>query len=836
MSKLLIVESPSKIPTIQKCLGNDYIIMASCGHILDIEKNWKPTINDYEPKYIQTKKDVINKIKKASKNISKENIYLALDKDREGEMIAWSLQKELKIKNAKRIVFNSITKKEILNALKNPTVVNMDIFYAQQTRRLIDRAVGYTISPILMNNIENAISGGRVQSVIVKILVDKENEIEEYYKSKQSTFYYIQSNIKLNDFEIIFKLINKIDENEKSSDTSSLMKDKKLIFDKNDEKKVLKIIKKMAKSKFSLYDLTSRDKYQKPPDPFITSTLQQTASTYLNMRAKETMRIAQKLYEGGHITYMRTDSTLISEEGMENIKKEVIDKFGEMYYEKRICETKNENAQEAHECIRPTKISVNNLNLSNDENRLYHLIWKRTMQSQMKSAKYQYIKIEIEMLEQEKLKDYLLLGYIENLIFDGYLVLENKKPNKEIDLKKLNEKIIWTKIYATEDIKNQPSRYSEAQLIKKLEKLSIVRPSTSVSSLMTIFERNYAETKNIQGTIMNTNIFTIQSTDIETIETTMKGLTIGKENNKYVPTILGTKVTEFLNENFELFMDYKFTCKMEKNLDKISEGKKNKEEVLMIFLNYLKEKDEIFKIERKSFNKNIIGTIDDNEVNLIKGKNGHYISVNNKTLSVEELFKKQEPSNEKIIEYVKKNIPKSIGLINDKEVIMLKNQNGEYYVKLDDITLNIDKIIKENKNIKNEEIIEYIKKNKPLNIGKINDKQIYVKINIKGNKYAIVNDLYVDLTEFNENDDEKEILSYVKNFIKKNISLEWKIKKKNYKLKNGKFGYYLEEYENNNKIKNINISKILNEIKNKHNCSDIEAVKKMKKKDIEKIV
>lgn len=787
MSKLVIVESPSKIPTIKKCLGNDYIIMASCGHIIDLEHNWKPTVDDYEPKYSPTKEDVIKKLKKSCKNISKDNIYLATDKDREGEMIAWSLAKELKVKNAKRIIFTSITKKEIVNAINSPSIINMNVVYSQQTRRLIDRSTGFTVSPILLNNIDNAKSAGRVQSVVVKIIVDKENEINDYYNSKKSTFYYINSNIKINEFEIIFKLIMKNDETSDKSDDLNKSSDRKLIFDKSDEQKVLKIIKRMAKSKFNLLDISSKEKLQNPLEPFTTSTLQQVATSQLNINSKLVMSIAQKLYEGGHITYMRTDSISISEEGLEKIKSEIIKKFGENYYRKKIYEQKNDNTQEAHECIRPTKMEIDNLNLSDLENKLYKLIWKRTIQSQMKPAKFQSIKIVIEMLEQVKLNDYKLVGCIENLIFNGYLILDNKNNNKEIDLDTFKGKINWIKIYATEDIKNQPPRYNEASLVKKLDpkNLNIGRPSTYASLMTTIVDRKYVEIKEISGSVINTNIFTINKNDIKTVETIIKGISIGKEKNKFVPTELGLKSTEFLNKNFELFMDYKFTSKMEKNLDKIADGKKDKKDVLVDFLKYLQEKENTFKINKKEFKKeeNIIGKIDNYDVNLLKGKHGHYISINEKTMSVEELFKDDKtPKNKHILKYVKKNIPQDIGVINGNN--------------------------------------------------------IEVKISKKQRKYTYINDTYIDLNDLYEKEDitNKEILKYVKDFLNKNISLEWKIQKNTYKLKNGIYGYYLEEYKNKQKSRNISIFNLINKLKDANNCDDIDAVKKITNKDIQEII
>jgi len=484
---------------------------------------------------------------------------------------------------------------------------------------------------------------------------------------------------------------------------------------------------------------------------------------------------------------MRKDSISISDEGLEKIKSEIIKKFGENYYRKTVYEKKNDNTQEAHECIRPTKMEVYNLNLSDLENKLYILIWKRIMQSQMNPAKYQSIKMEVEMLNQEKLNDYKLVGCIENLIFNGYLILDNKNSNAEINLDTFKGTINWIKIYATEDIKNQPPRYNEASLVKKLDpkNLNIGRPSTYSSLMSTIVDRKYVEIKEIKGSVINTNIFTINKNDIVTVETTIKGISIGKEKNKFVPTDLGLKSTEFLNKNFELFMDYKFTSKMEKNLDKIADGTKDKKDILVDFLKYLQEKEDIFKINKKEFKKeeNIIGKIDNNDVNLLKGKHGHYVFFNEKTMSVEELFEDdKQPTNKDILKYVKANIPQDIGTIDGNN--------------------------------------------------------IEVKISKKARKYVYINDTYIDLNDLYENKDitNTEILKYIKDFLNKNILLEWKIKKNTYKLKNGQYGYYLEEYNNKTKSRNISLYNLINKLKEKNNCDDIEAVKKITNNDIQDII
>ena len=398
MSKLLIVESPGKIKKIQEYLGNDYIIMASIGHIIDLDnKTMSIDMDTFEPFYYQypDKIDVIKKLKSATNRVGKENVYLASDEDREGEMIAWSLQKELDIYKGKRIVFNSITEKELKNAISKPKLVDLNMVYAQQARRILDRLAGYLISPLLYKNgFKGAQSAGRVQSVVVKIIVDKEKEIDDFYKEKKSTYFYINCIINLGEYELITKL-SKLDTNIEFSEKEekeeekeeeffnpneqkkSLKKIKKekltnlsiksyLTFDKENEDLVVKIIKAMCKGKYSILNIIEKNRKSSASAPFTTSTLQQYASQRLNMDAKKTMNVAQKLYEGGHITYMRTDSTSISEEAINSIKQAIIDKYNESYFEAHNFTNKKGNTQEAHECIRPTKPNYNEIEGTTD--------------------------------------------------------------------------------------------------------------------------------------------------------------------------------------------------------------------------------------------------------------------------------------------------------------------------------------------------------------------------------------------------------------------------------------------------------------------------------------
>ena len=550
MRKLLIVESPGKIKKIQEYLGPDYIVMASIGHIIDLDENTMSIdMETFEPFYYQypNKINIIKNLKAATLKVGKQNVYLAADEDREGEMIAWSLQRELDINNGKRIVFNSITEKELTNAVSKPKLVDLNMVYAQQARRILDRLVGYLISPLLnKNGFNKAKSAGRVQSVVVKIIVDKEKEIEEFYKQKKSTYFYINCLVLLGEHEVLTKLTksdanveltepNEFEEKEieneetDNQETKSKNKGKKgkvnteniistksyLTFDKTEEDKVIKIIKAMCKGVYSVLNIIEKTKKSNAPAPFTTSTLQQYASQCLNIDAKKTMSLAQKLYEAGHITYMRTDSTSISEEAVKAIKQTIKDKFGETYFKAHQFVNKKANTQEAHECIRPTKPVHCEIDGTLDEKRLYTAIWKRTIQSQMEAAEYQSLMVEIKIEDNKNiLEPYKLVGTLENLIYEGWLVVERKKGNKKLELKSL-KKLEWIEINGIEDTSKPPTRYNDASLINKMDpkNLNIGRPSTYASFIDKISKRGYVDIKDMEGTKIKMTKYIVKSKD-----------------------------------------------------------------------------------------------------------------------------------------------------------------------------------------------------------------------------------------------------------------------------------------------------------------------------------
>ena len=818
MSKLLIVESPGKIKKIQEYLGPDYIIMASIGHIIDLdEKTMSIDMDTFEPFYYQysDKIEVIRKLKSATIKVGKQNVYLAADEDREGEMIAWSYERELDIHNGKRIVFNSISEKELTNAIAHPKKVDLNMVYAQQARRILDRLAGYMISPLLYKNgFKGATSAGRVQSVVVKIIVDKEKEIEEFYKKKKSTYFYISCLVNFGEHEILTKLtksdtnielsekdeFEKSDEFENNLDNEELLDNKNkskkslaksnkknkidntnnistksfVTFDKTEEELVIKIIKTMCKGEYVLLNIIEKTKKSNAPAPFTTSTLQQFASQRLNMDAKKTMSIAQKLYEGGHITYMRTDSTCISEEAVNVIKQVIIDKYGQSYFESHQFINKKANTQEAHECIRPTKPNYFEIEGTSDEKKLYTAIWKRTIQSQIKAAEYQSLIIEIIINDKKNiLEAYKLVGTLENLIYEGWLIIDGKKGNNKIDLKnlkKLSENLNWLEINGIEDTAKPPIRYNDASLINKMDpkNLNIGRPSTYASFIDKIIKRSYVDQKDMDGTMIQVTKYCVKYSNPKIIDVEQKELILGKEKKKLVPTILGRNITEFLELNFPLIMDYKFTANMEKELDDIAEGTLKKINVIKTFYTYLNNQiNSIKPIEIKISENIVLGeTSNGIEIKLANGKYGKYLICGDKNLNLKYLI----PNNSKITE---SNIES-----HSNEIIELVNK------KLSESSLDNSN---ENKNRCEIKIFKEWKKGKTLFNLKYGQYGYYLEeIGSNGNKknnwsmgFLIkkiakdnsINDIDTNINEITDKitiDDIKLNIEYLKNMKKKN--------------------------------------------------------------------
>jgi DNA topoisomerase I len=570
MSKILvIVESVGKIKKMQQILGSKYIVTASLGHIIDLAPG-KLSIdidNGFNPIYapIERSIKVIKDIKKLLKKSS--DVILATDKDREGEAIAWSLAYILQLKNPKRILFTDITKKTIAEAISNITSINQNMVDAQKTRRILDRLVGFKISPILRQCI-NGDSAGRVQSIVVKLIVDKEENINAFINSNNASYFKCKGN---------FRLPSNV---EISSNLCEITKDNKIMDTKFTKNEAQDFFSCCMNSDFKISNTEITQSSSNPSPPYETSTMQQEASSYLKFSSKRTMTIAQHLYEEGYITYMRTDSVNLSEEALIDINKYIMATFGTKYYSKREYKTKSKNAQEAHEAIRPTdiymipdKLEIGG-KIDEDEIKLYKLIWNRTIASQMSAALYDVCNINISISESDK---YLFTTSIRKLIFDGYLkiysAIEDDNSVLFDTLKNSKNKYLKVKnIISNEEYQKPKARFSEASLLKTLKKLEIGRPATTANIISKIQERKYVAVANIDG--IKKNVLTMNwDGESDQVFESNKEILYGQEKTKYIPTTLGKLTTDFLNKNFTELMEYQFTTDMEKKLDKIEKGK-----------------------------------------------------------------------------------------------------------------------------------------------------------------------------------------------------------------------------------------------------------------------
>jgi DNA topoisomerase-1 len=577
MSKILIVvESPGKIKKIQSYLGDGYIVAASFGHIRDLVKS-KDSIdvnNNFKPKYqiLPDKQKVVNDLK--TKQTKCSDVLIASDEDREGEFIGDSIAYVLQLKNPKRMVFHEITKPAILKAVKNHRSIDTNLVHAQQARRFLDRLTGFELSPILTKKLNAFSTAGRVQSVVVKLIVERENSIKNFSSELD---YYLSGNFNIDNK--IFKTKGYVMKKYQQPLEGTLYTTK----NKSD---IQKVMDKMKGSKFYFYHTFMKTSKANPPPPFTTSSLQQEASIRLGFPIKATMDYAQKLYEGGYITYMRTDSVTLSEDCLSQCSKYIKSNFGEKYYQYRQYENKSKNAQEAHEAIRPTDMNKEG---PEDERllRLYNLIWNRTIASQMKPAEYDITYVQIISKENIKVNNEYFEGTIKKVKFDGYLVVyndseEDEEKNDTIKLPPLNTQLTYESIIGHQETSKPKGRFQEANLVKKLESLSIGRPSTYASIISKIQERGYVEKKNMEGTKIKLNSLILKDNEIKESNKESK---IGAEKNKLVPTENGIKVVEFLEGNFTKLMNYEFTALMEEALDDIANGKKNWINVLREFYN-----------------------------------------------------------------------------------------------------------------------------------------------------------------------------------------------------------------------------------------------------------
>ncbi|HLT05953.1 MAG TPA: type I DNA topoisomerase [Cyclobacteriaceae bacterium] len=567
MSKnLVIVESPAKAKTIEGYLGKDFKVVSSYGHVRDLPKGDKAIDiqNNFRPTYEVTpdKKEVIKQLKSLAKEA--ETIYLASDDDREGEAISWHLKEVLNLKDekTKRIVFREITKNAITKAIENPRQIDVDLVNAQQARRILDRLVGFELSPVLWKKIKAGLSAGRVQSVAVRFIVEREREIEKF---KSTSSYKVTALFDVDGKTLSAELPKKFDSQEEAED----------------------FLKQCLEAKFSIKSLEKKPAKKTPSPPFTTSTLQQEASRKLYFSVAQTMSVAQKLYEAGKISYMRTDSVNLSEEAMAGAEKAIKSAFGVEFHKARKFATKSEGAQEAHEAIRPTNFSVLEAGSDRNEQRLYELIWKRAIASQMADAQLEKTNVSIAISNSPQ----TLSASGEVIKFEGFLKVYLESTDEEEDEEENGNKGLLPPLTVGQDLRlkemkarqsftRPPARYTEASLVKKLEEMGIGRPSTYAPTISTIQKRNYVVKESREGTPRKYVEMKISGGKLDKAEKTE---ITGADKNKLFPTNIAMVVNDFLVEHFPNVIDYKFTAKVEKEFDEIAQGTQQWEEMIQNF-------------------------------------------------------------------------------------------------------------------------------------------------------------------------------------------------------------------------------------------------------------
>ena len=555
---LVIVESPAKAKTIEKFLGEDYKVQSSYGHIRDLKKkNFSIDTNTFAPQYEipADKQKLVQTLKKMSEEA--ETVWLASDEDREGEAISWHLQQVLELdpKRTKRIVFHEITQNAILEAIKNPRQIDSNLVNAQQARRLLDRIVGFKLSPVLWRKVKPALSAGRVQSVAVRLIVEKEREVIAF--ESEASYRVTGQFLTESGEEIRAELSRRFQTREEAE----------------------AFLEACKGATFTIQEVTKKPAKRSPAPPFTTSTLQQEAAHKLGLSVAQTMMIAQRLYENGMITYMRTDSVNLSKLCLNASKKHITETMGKEYVSIRQYHTSSKGAQEAHEAIRPTYMENTEIQGSGQERRLYELIWKRTIASQMADAQIERTQVLINI---SGMKDCQFVAAGEVITFDGFLKVyqahnanisedeEGESSERLLPMVKSGQTLANNEIVATQRYSQRPMRYNEASLVKKLEELGIGRPSTYATTITTIQEREYVQKGDRPGESVP---YTVLSLKGDSITASQKDIVLGAERGKLLPTDTGIVVNDFLKDSFPEIMDYNFTAEVEKEFDDIAEGK-----------------------------------------------------------------------------------------------------------------------------------------------------------------------------------------------------------------------------------------------------------------------
>ncbi|REH54525.1 DNA topoisomerase I [Tenacibaculum gallaicum] len=675
---LVIVESPAKAKTIEKFLGKDFRVESSFGHIADLpSKELGVNVEgDFKPKYIVStdKKAVVKKLKDLAKKA--ETVWLASDEDREGEAIAWHLAEQLKLKdeNTKRIVFNSITKKAILKAIENPRTINYNLVDAQQARRVLDRIVGYELSPVLWRKVKPGLSAGRVQSVAVRLIVEREREIEGFTPVAS--------------YRVDAEFVNAEGKKFKA----------KLAKNFSTKKEAEDFLNSCLDAEFSVADLQKKPAKKSPAPPFTTSTLQQEASRKLGFPVAKTMMVAQRLYEAGLITYMRTDSVNLSDDAKNAAQAEIIASYGEEYSKPRNFSTKSKGAQEAHEAIRPTNMENHEITGEYDQTRLYSLIWKRTLASQMSEAQLERTVVKID--NNKNKKQFTANG--EVITFEGFLkvYLEGTDNEEEeqagmLPKMKVKEQLINELITATERYTRPSARFSEAALVKRLEELGIGRPSTYAPTISTIQRRQYIEKGTVEGKERN---YTQLSLANQTVSEQLLTERVGSDKGKLVPTDIGNIVNDFLVANFDTILDYGFTAKVENEFDDIAEGKEDWTAMIKDFYkNFHVVVEDVAENAERAKGERLLGVDPESGKNVYVrlGRYGAMVQIGEATDEEKPRFASLQGDQtmnsityEEAMDLFK--LPKTLGDYEEKEVIVANGRFGPY-IKFDGKYVSLDK-------------------------------------------------------------------------------------------------------------------------------------------------
>lgn len=807
--KLLIVESPAKAKTIEKYLGGDFEVKSSFGHIRDLDKgsNGVDIQNDFEPTYIITpeKRKVVKELRDSSARASE--VWLATDEDREGEAISWHLCEVLGLNPTitKRIVFSEITKPAIQKAVQNPRTVDIDLVHAQQARRILDRLVGFELSEVLWRKVKGKLSAGRVQSVAVKLIVEREREIQAFKT------------------EAYFKVSAIFDVTNERGEKVALKAD--LVNRLPDIDSAKSFVNKANGAIYTILNIEKKPAYRKPAAPFTTSTLQQEASRKLYYGVNRTMSVAQRLYEEGHITYMRTDSTNLSEQAVQSISQQITSEYGEAYLKVRKYKSKTANAQEAHEAIRPTYIEKKNISGNPDEQKLYELIWKRTIASQMSDAQLEKTTVDIGL---STIPDATLRAEGEVLKFDGFLkvYMESRDDDDDDDVKgmlpplSVKQTLPLNTLTATERYTRPPSRFTEASLVQKLEELGIGRPSTYAPTISKIMEaeRGYVTKESREGEQRQYRVVKLKAGQISEVTETE---TTGATSNRLYPSDLGMIVTDFLDEHFDNVMNYSFTAEVEDQLDQVAGGEFEWRKMLKDFyFPFHKLIEDTIENADRAKGKRILGTdpVSGKSVVVQITRYGPVVKIGD----VEELKENEKPQFanlkpgqsietiglEEALELFK--LPRSFGAYKGEE---LQVNNGRFgpYVKLGEVYANLPRgtdPLELSKEDAMAIIDAKLKENEPLGYYKgqgitkgkgrfgpfVKWNDLFINIPKKYNIETITEDEAIELIVAKV---EKEANRYIQQWPEENISIE-----------NGRWGPFIRYKKANVKLPKVDGKKL----------------------------